>query len=142
VTNLLSNAVKFGRGHPIGVTVERKNASGVRVTVRDRGLGVAPGDRERIFEQFERGVSDRSFGGLGLGLWIERQIGSAHGGLIGVADVAGPGASLLRAADGKGRPLAPWSMTTRPRPKPSARSSRARATPSRRRRTDGSPWRR
>ena len=95
VTNLLSNAVKFGRGHPIGVTVERQTASGVRVTVRDHGLGVEPGDRERIFEQFERGVSDRSFGGLGLGLWIARQIVSAHGGRIGVADVAGPGAEFF-----------------------------------------------
>ena len=52
--------------------------------MRDHGFGVEPADRERIFEQFERGVSDRSFGGLGLGLWIARQIVSAHGGRIGV----------------------------------------------------------
>jgi PAS domain S-box-containing protein len=95
VTNLLSNAVKFGRGRPIRLTIERQGASGVRLTVSDQGVGVEPADRERIFEQFERGVSDRSFGGLGLGLWIARQIVSAHGGCIGVADVAGPGAEFF-----------------------------------------------
>ncbi len=95
VTNLLSNAVKFGRGHPIEVRVERQEASAVRVTVRDHGSGVEPGDRERIFEQFERGVSDRSFGGLGLGLWIARQIVSAHGGRIGLTDFGGPGAEFF-----------------------------------------------
>ena len=55
VTNLLSNAIKFGRGYPIDVIVEtRSDLAGVRL--RDRGIGVAPADRERIFERFERGV--------------------------------------------------------------------------------------
>jgi len=95
LTNLLSNALKFGRGRPIAVTVERQGPSPVRVTVRDHGFGVEPGDRERIFGQFERGVSDRSFGGLGLGLWIAKQIVSAHGGRIGVSDAEGPGAEFF-----------------------------------------------
>ncbi len=94
VTNLLSNAIKFGRGHPIDVIVEtRSDLAGVRV--RDRGIGVAPADRERIFERFERGVSDRSFGGLGLGLWIARQIVSAHRGRIGVDIPDEPGAEFF-----------------------------------------------
>ena len=77
VTNLLSNAIKFGRGQPIDLMVEtRRDLAGVRV--RDLGIGVAPEDRERIFERFERGVSEQSFGGLGLGLWIARQIVTAH----------------------------------------------------------------
>jgi PAS domain S-box-containing protein len=94
LTNLLSNAVKFGRGRPIGVTVERQDGL-ARVTVRDQGPGVVLADRERIFRQFERGASDRSFGGLGLGLWIARQIVSAHGGRIGVADSGRPGADFF-----------------------------------------------
>ena len=94
VTNLLSNAVKFGRGHPIAVTVERCGAN-ARIAVRDHGPGVAAEDRERIFRQFERGVSARSFGGLGLGLWIARQIVSAHGGRIGLTDFGGPGAEFF-----------------------------------------------
>ena len=77
------------------MTIERRGESAVRLTVRDQGPGVEPADRERIFEQFERGVSDRSFGGLGLGLWIARQIVTAHGGCIDVADVAGPGAEFF-----------------------------------------------
>ncbi len=94
VTNLLSNAIKFGRGQPIDVIVEiRSDLAGV--WMRDRGVGVAPADRERIFERFERGVSDRSFGGLGLGLWIAKQIVSAHRGRIGVEIPDEPGAEFF-----------------------------------------------
>ena len=94
LTNLLSNAIKFGQGHPIRVTVEGLRG-GARVRVRDYGIGVAEADRERIFERFERGVSERSFGGLGLGLWIAQQIVTAHGGRIGVHAVDGPGAEFF-----------------------------------------------
>jgi PAS domain S-box-containing protein len=94
ITNLLANAVKFGRGRPIGVTVEQHEGL-AKVTVKDQGVGVAVADRERIFQQFERGVSDRSFGGLGLGLWIARQIVLAHGGRIGLTDWDGPGAEFF-----------------------------------------------
>jgi PAS domain S-box-containing protein len=94
VTNLLSNAIKFGLGQPIDVIVETgEDMAGVRV--RDRGVGVDPADRERIFERFERGVSEQSFGGLGLGLWIARQIVSAHRGRIGVESSDGPGAEFF-----------------------------------------------
>jgi PAS domain S-box-containing protein len=94
VTNLLSNAVKFGRGKPIAVQVTTGKGF-ARLTVRDQGVGVASADRERIFERFERGVSERSFGGLGLGLWIARQIVRAHGGRIGVESVAGDGSEFF-----------------------------------------------
>jgi PAS domain S-box-containing protein len=94
VTNLLSNAVKFGSGGPIDVRVDSDGAT-ARVRVRDRGPGVAEADRDRIFERFERGVSERSYGGLGLGLWIARQIVAAHGGRIGVERSSGPGATFL-----------------------------------------------
>jgi PAS domain S-box-containing protein len=94
VTNLLANAVKFGQGSPVAVTVDSEEAL-VRVRVRDHGIGVAVEDRERIFGRFERGVSERSYGGLGLGLWIAQQIVSAHGGRIGVESPDGDGAMFF-----------------------------------------------
>ena len=94
VTNLLSNAVKFGRGASIEVRVSREGAVAV-VRVRDYGIGVQDQDCERIFERFERGVSERSFGGLGLGLWIARQIVEAHGGRIRAESPVGGGAEFI-----------------------------------------------
>lgn len=84
VTNLLSNAIKYGRGKPIDVTVSRAPSGAARIVVRDRGIGIAPEHQARIFERFERIIQDRSYGGLGLGLWITRQIIEAHGGSISV----------------------------------------------------------
>lgn len=81
VTNLISNSIKYGPGHPI--EVHASVVSDVaRVTVRDFGIGVSPDDEERIFGRFERAVSQRHYGGLGLGLWIARQIVEEHGGSI------------------------------------------------------------
>jgi PAS domain S-box-containing protein len=85
VTNLLSNAIRFGRGGPIRVAVE-KEGDLARIRVRDHGPGIPPKDRERVFGRFERGFSDPSSGGLGLGLWITKQIVAAHGGRIRVEE--------------------------------------------------------
>jgi signal transduction histidine kinase len=90
VTNLLSNAIKYGPGKPVDVTVE-SNATTVRLTVADHGIGIAPESVARIFERFERAVSPRHFGGLGLGLYITRQIAEAHGGSIQVESHVGEG---------------------------------------------------
>jgi len=89
-TNLLSNAVKFGQGRPIDLRVER-NGCGARLIVEDRGIGISTEDQAKIFERFERAVSRRSYGGMGLGLWIARQIVDAHGGQIHVESEPGHG---------------------------------------------------
>ena len=53
-----------------------------RIAVRDRGVGIPPAELGRIFGRFERATSERHFGGLGLGLWIVRQVVDAMGGRI------------------------------------------------------------
>jgi signal transduction histidine kinase len=93
VTNLLTNAVKYGRGSPVEIEVGRSE-EGALVTVRDRGIGIGDADQVRIFERFERAVSSQQYGGLGLGLWITREIVEAHGGRISVASAPGEGATF------------------------------------------------
>jgi len=93
VTNLLTNAVKFGTGKPIAVSVTPRNGT-AELTVTDRGIGIAPADQEKIFERFGRAVSARSYGGMGLGLWIVRELVGAHGGTIEVESAPGEGATF------------------------------------------------
>ncbi len=93
MTNLLSNAIKYGAGTPIHIRVEG-GASHVRLAVREEGIGIAPEARERIFGKFERAVSERNYGGLGLGLYITRQIVEALGGTIRVESAPGEGATF------------------------------------------------
>jgi signal transduction histidine kinase len=65
-----------------------------RLEVRDHGIGIGPGDQARVFERFERAVSRRRFGGLGLGLWIARQVVEAHGGTISLSSEPGRGSTF------------------------------------------------
>jgi signal transduction histidine kinase len=93
ITNLLSNAMKYGAGAPIEVTVTGTESEG-QISVRDHGIGIAPANQARVFDQFERAVSKKDFSGLGLGLWICGQIVSLHGGSIGLQSAAGQGAAF------------------------------------------------
>ena len=92
-TNLISNAIKFGGGKPIEIRVE-PDTDRVQLIVRDYGIGISPEDQARIFDRFERAVSKQSYGGIGLGLWIARQIVDAHGGRIEVASESGQGSTF------------------------------------------------
>jgi signal transduction histidine kinase len=83
VCNLIDNAVKFGAGRPIDITVRHRDAGAV-LTVRDRGIGIASTPHEGVFRRFQRDVSARSYGGLGLGLYIVWVIVEAHGGGVQV----------------------------------------------------------
>jgi len=94
VANLLTNATRYGAGKPVDVSVESV-PGGARLSVRDRGRGIAPQDQERIFGQFERAVDKDQIPGLGLGLYITRQILAAHGGSISVSSVPGEGATFV-----------------------------------------------
>jgi signal transduction histidine kinase/integral membrane sensor domain MASE1 len=92
-TNLLSNAIKFGHGHPIEVSVGKTDGMATLV-VRDHGIGIPPDRLKHIFGRFERAVSTRSYGGLGLGLYIARSIVEALGGSIRAESMPGNGATF------------------------------------------------
>ena len=91
LTNLLTNALKFGGGKPIEIDVSQNDGTAF-VSVRDYGIGIAPADHARIFDRYERAVAERSFPGMGLGLWITREIVQGHGGTISVESAPGMGA--------------------------------------------------
>ncbi|WP_245768539.1 ATP-binding protein [Stigmatella aurantiaca] len=93
VRNLLDNALKYGQGRPLRVRAWSE-AGFSRLTVADQGIGILPEDQARIFERFERAVPGRNYGGLGLGLWIARQVVEAHGGHIQVDSAPGQGTTF------------------------------------------------
>ncbi|WP_083776854.1 PAS domain-containing sensor histidine kinase [Anaeromyxobacter sp. Fw109-5] len=93
VTNLLLNASKFGQGKPIAVEVEADGPR-ARLRVTDQGMGIAPEHHARVFERFERAVPIANYGGLGLGLYVARQVVAAHGGEIRVESLPGAGATF------------------------------------------------
>ena len=96
LTNLISNAAKFSpTGGTVRVRIDRE-ASGVRVTVSDRGPGIAPEFRSRIFQKFAQAdASDsRLKGGTGLGLSIAKTITEKLGGRIGFDTETGQGSSF------------------------------------------------
>jgi signal transduction histidine kinase len=88
--NLLSNALKFGAEKPVELRIVGDGGDAV-IEVEDHGIGIAPGDVDRIFDQFERAVSSRHFGGLGLGLYVTRRLVEEHGGSIMAASRPGAG---------------------------------------------------
>ncbi len=94
VAHLLSNAIKFGGGRPIEVEVGRGPDARATVVVRDHGMGIPVEDQGRIFERFERAVSERHFGGFGVGLWVARQAVEAHGGAIRLVSRPGHGSEF------------------------------------------------
>lgn len=94
VTNLLSNAIKYGAAHPVELSVVQDGPL-AQLTVRDHGIGIPPDSQARIFQRFERAVSERHYGGFGLGLWICKQIVDSLGGVIRVESQPGQGATFV-----------------------------------------------
>ncbi len=91
--NLLTNALRYGDSSPIDIEVGEE-AGTAHLVVRDHGRGIARADQERIFQRFERVESGEHLGGLGIGLFISRQIVEMHGGTIGVRSEVGEGATF------------------------------------------------
>jgi len=90
IVNLLTNALRYGKGKPVELAL-LEVPEGARLEVRDQGQGISSQDQQRIFEQFERAVDNDGTGGLGLGLFISRQLVKAHGGCISLKSALGEG---------------------------------------------------
>lgn len=93
VINLLTNAAKYAPKKPILVSMKRENGK-VKIQVKDMGPGISEENQERIFKRFERVSDKQNIGGLGLGLYICKQIMEAHHGNIYVESVLGEGATF------------------------------------------------
>ena len=93
ITNLVANAIKFGRGRPIDVDVADENG-GACLRVRDAGIGIPVDVRSRIFDRFERARPDQHYPGMGLGLWIAKQIVDASNGTLVVDSEVGVGSTF------------------------------------------------
>ncbi len=89
--NLISNAIRYGAGQPIEIAIDADDEFAM-LDVLDFGVGIDHEHQQRIFERFERVQRDRRTGGLGVGLWVTRNICDALGGTIGVDSAPGRGA--------------------------------------------------
>jgi signal transduction histidine kinase len=90
LSNLVANALKHTpRGGSVEITAVEGEGS-VRFEVKDTGAGIPPEYHDRIFEKFFR-VPGAPKGGVGLGLYLSREIVEAHGGRIGVESAPGAG---------------------------------------------------
>jgi signal transduction histidine kinase/integral membrane sensor domain MASE1 len=95
LTNLIDNAVKFGGdAKPTEVAVNC-DANAVLVSVRDYGPGIAPAERQQVFERFHQAHMQRHFGGMGLGLYVSRELVELHGGTIDVEEPEGGGSRFV-----------------------------------------------
>jgi PAS domain S-box-containing protein len=93
LSNLVSNAIKYGAGKPVELRLVADEQM-VRLSVTDHGIGIQADAIQRIFGRFERAVSPRNYGGLGLGLFIALQLAEAHGGTIVATSSVGAGSTF------------------------------------------------
>ena len=92
INNLFSNAIRYSPGKKILVTLKAENNKAI-LSVKDEGMGIEKANLERIFERFERISS--SISGLGLGLYITRQILNLHNGTIKVESEINKGSNFI-----------------------------------------------
>lgn len=93
VANLVGNAVRVSGGRPVRV-LAHVLPDAVEILVVDRGPGVPPEQRQRMFEPFQR-LDDTSAGGLGLGLAVARGLTESLGGTLTVEDTPGGGLTMI-----------------------------------------------
>lgn len=93
-TNLITNTIRYASRAPLEIMV-RENKGYARIIFQDHGVGIPVGKEERIFERFERLISANEISGMGLGLYIVRQIVLAHGGQVFAEQGSSKGARFV-----------------------------------------------
>jgi signal transduction histidine kinase len=93
ISNLIANSIKYGEQSPITVHLSKINNNAV-ISIKDSGPGIAKENQLRIFQRFERETGDTSVSGLGLGLYICKEIVERHNGDISVESAPGMGATF------------------------------------------------
>jgi signal transduction histidine kinase len=94
LSNLLTNAIKYGEGSPIEVDIQ-KEGNTAKISVKDNGIGIDSKKQKAIFDRFQRATDDEKFQGLGVGLFIVKQIIDAHGGKVSVKSKLGNGSTFI-----------------------------------------------
>ncbi|MGE0526599.1 MAG: ATP-binding protein, partial [Bdellovibrionales bacterium] len=94
ITNLVTNAIRYAANAPLDVTLQAVEDR-ITVSFKDYGPGIKKEDRVRVFDRFERLVSADQISGMGLGLFISREIVEAHGGTIKIDSEEHQGACFV-----------------------------------------------
>lgn len=93
ILNLLTNSIKYGEGKPVHVRLKTKDKKAL-IEVEDQGMGIDPENHNKIFERYERVVAANEISGLGIGLFISREIIQAHHGKLWVDSKVGQGSTF------------------------------------------------
>lgn len=93
MTNLITNAMKYGLNKPVHVWLEESDGT-LLFKVQDHGMGIPKEQLANIFNRFERAITSTNISGLGLGLYISREIIKAHGGEIRVESIPHNGSTF------------------------------------------------
>ena len=94
IVNLINNALRYGGGKPVDVRLHA-DSQNARIEVIDQGVGIPEEVLPKIFEPFERGKMEGMPAGLGLGLYISRQLAEAHGGSLACRSKPNEGATFI-----------------------------------------------
>ena len=94
ITNIISNAAKYAPNGPVDISVYREQNQAV-ICLKDHGKGISKELQKTMFELFSRGHESSYLPGLGIGLFISRNIINQHNGTLDVESEPGKGASFL-----------------------------------------------
>ncbi len=95
-TNLLTNAIKYSPDNTIVIVKAKKKDKYIEVSVKDQGIGIAKDQHQKIFEKLYQigDLKEKTFPGLGMGLYISKEIIHKHGGQMWVKSKKGKGATF------------------------------------------------